>query len=244
MIMQILPMLSGGSGGGGVPGMGQVGKMGSSVLDMVRMIRAARELRELNETPRPNYEISPELQQSYNRAEQRAQMGFTPTQTQAFNQNLAGTLNADFANARNMAGGGLAQALTSRLMGQRLNALNRFASDDAAMQARNIAAADQQAGRMQSQRNLATGANINYRMNDERALGQAVQDNYMNFRNQLAGEAAMQSGYGGGYGGSGFGMGGFGGGNVPQGYNTNAMKSAASKAMQTPLPDYGMGNIG
>lgn len=191
LIMQILPMLSGGSGGGSMPGMGQIGKMGGQTLDMIRMIRAMRELKELQQTPRPNYEISPELQGSFNRAEQRAQMGFTPTQTQAFNQNLSQTLNADFANARNMSGGGLAQALMSRLMGNRLNALNRFAADDAAMQARNIAAADQAAARMQSQRNLATGANINYRMNDERALGQAVQDNYMNFRNSLGAEAAL-----------------------------------------------------
>lgn len=194
LLMQILPMLSGNGGGGGIPGMGQFQKMAGSGLDMLRFIRAMRELKELQNKPRPNYEISPELQKSYNRAESRAGMGFTPTQTQQFNQNLSSTLNADFVNSRNMGGGSLAQALMGNMLGRRLGAINRFASDDATRQAANIAYADQMGNRIQGQRNMRTGQEIGYRMNDERALGQAAQDSYMNFRNTLGSEAAMDDG--------------------------------------------------
>jgi len=150
-LLQFLPYLTGGKKQEGGFLSQNIGTMGlgalQSTIGLINMMKLGRERI-------PNYEIAPEQQQAYNLAQRRSQFGFMPQQIGAFNQNLAQAQATDFYNARNMAGGGLAQALSGAMAGRRLGSLNQFAGQDAAQQERNISSLYGQAGQMQRQRNL------------------------------------------------------------------------------------------
>lgn len=211
MIMQLLGLgATGGASAAGTAGVGLI----QSVLGLINS-------RKLANTPRPEYQTNPEIMQSANRAEQRAQYGFAPTQTAAFENNLGRAMNTDFANSRNMAGGGLAQALTGRQTGQRLNSLNQFASDDASRMQSNIQYSDSLRKYLQSQSNMQQQQKIAYRMNDERNTGATLSEGLKNVgtaanaygllgggQKQVGGQGSPMPGSGQSYG---FGGGGFGG---------------------------------
>lgn len=129
---------------------------GTLGLGAIQTVGGLIGLSKLKRQPVPQYGITPELQQAYNLAEQRSRMGFTPTQTAAFEQQMARSQAADYKNAIAMGGGGLAQAIAGGLGGQRLQALNRFAAQDAAQQAANIGQYYGLTNQMTGQRNLMT----------------------------------------------------------------------------------------
>lgn len=188
LLQNLLPLLSGVGQSGGSFASQNAGTMGLGILQtvpsLINLIRLSRE-------ERPNYQIAPEQQQAYNLAQRRSQFGFMPQQIGAFNQNLAQAQNTDYYNARNMAGGGLAQAIAGGLMGRRLNSLNQFAAQDAAQQERNIGAFYGQAGQMQRQRNLATQQDINYRMAKEQAAGQGLRAGLTNIASGVNANQAL-----------------------------------------------------
>ena len=169
--------LMGGAMKYGLPSIGTFG------LGAVQTIASYLALKKLQRQERPNYAISPEMQQAYNLSEQRSKFGFTPTQIANYEQNLARAQSADFYNARNMGGGGLAQALSGRGAGQRLSSLNQFAGQDAAQQAANIGQYYGMAGQMQGQRNRIASQDIAYRMAQEQALGQSLKAGTTNLAN-------------------------------------------------------------
>lgn len=187
-VAQLLPFLSGSQKQEGGFMSQSAGTMGLGILQtvpsLINLIRLSRE-------ERPNYQIAPEQQQAYNLAQRRSQFGFMPQQIGAFNQNIAQAQATDFYNARNMAGGGLAQAIAGGLMGRRLNALNQFAAQDAAQQERNIGALYGQAGQMQRQRNLATQQDIAYRMAQEQAAGQGLRSGLTNIASGINANQAL-----------------------------------------------------
>jgi hypothetical protein len=193
-VAQLLPFLSGGKKQEGGFLSQNAGTMGLGLLQtvpsLINLIKLSRE-------QRPNYQIAPEQQQAYNLAQRRSQFGFMPQQIGAFNQNLAAAQNTDFYNARNMAGGGLAQALSGAMMGRRLGSLNQFAAQDAAQQERNISALYGQAGQMQRQRNLATQQDIAYRMAKEQAAGQGLKAGLTNIASGINANQALGLGFGG-----------------------------------------------
>jgi hypothetical protein len=205
MIMQLLGM-----GGGAQMGTAAVGGI-QSILGLINAVK-------LNRTPRPEYQTLPQITQSANRAEQRAQYGFSPTQTAAFQGNLGKYMNADYTNSRNMAGGNLAQVLVGRQAGQRLNSLNQFASDDANRMQSNIQYSDSLRRFLQGENNRQTGQKIDYRMKDEAGTAAMLSSGL----NNLGSFANSTSALGGGGGQqtpisqpqqpqNGFGTGGFGG---------------------------------
>lgn len=213
MIMQLLGM-----GGGAQMGTAAVGGI-QSILGLINAIK-------LNRTPRPEYQTLPEVTQSANRAEQRAQYGFSPTQTAAFQGNLGKAFNTDYANSRNMAGGNLAQALVGRQSGQRLGALNQFASDDANRMQSNIQYSDSLRRFLQGENNRQTGQKIDYRMKDEAATGAMLSSGLNNL-----GSAANSM----------YAMGGGGGGqqqapqsSAPAGFGTNGLGYPQGSSMPTP----------
>jgi hypothetical protein len=112
-----------------------------------------------------------EVKDSSTRSGQRAQYGFAPTQVANFQSNLNNVIGSDFRNARDMSGGGLAQAINAKGMGQRLRSVNQFAADDANQMQRNIQYDDSNKRFLQGEDNRQTAQKIDYRMQDERATG-------------------------------------------------------------------------
>lgn len=179
---QFMPMMMNvlGAGSKFVPGGFGAAALGTGILGAVQTIGSLINRRKLMREPRPQYEIAPEMQQAYNLAEQRSRFGFTPQQTAAFEQQMARSQAADYANAVRMGGGGLAQAVAGGLGGQRLQALNRFAAQDAAQQAANIGQFYGMAGQMQAQRNRMRQQEISTRMQEETGVAKGLSSGLTN----------------------------------------------------------------
>ena len=175
-----------GMAGGQGAGTAAVGGI-QSILGLINAVK-------LNRTPRPEYETQVGVLQSADRAEKRAQYGFSPTQTAAFQGNLGKAINSDYANSRNMAGGGLAQALVGQKSGQRLSALNQFASDDATKMQGNIQYSDSLRKFLQGESNRQQGQKIAYRMNDERQTGAMLSSGLNNLGSGINANQALAAG--------------------------------------------------
>ena len=207
--------------------------MGTMALGAVQTYMGMKGLRELNKQERPNYTVSPEMAYSQNRSFMNSKYGFTPQQTGNFNQQVGRSLVGDFRNQVNMGGGNLAQALMSRGGVQRLNAFNQFANQDASLLNQNIRYNDQMNANVQNQLNRRVGQNVNYRMSDERAVGQSLQSGLTNI---ASGMNSVGSNAGGG------GQGGQGGG---QDYNQLLSELSRYKTLESTrfVPPQGSGII-
>lgn len=143
-------------------------------------IQARKGLKAYGKETRPNYEVTPEQQKSYARAEQMATGGYTAQEEGAFKQNLASQRTGTFRAATDSFGGNVGQALNSALQSQNIGALNQFSAQDAALHRQNIQYADQLGEQITGQKNLATGQNIqDYQMRGAAlaALGQSAAGN-------------------------------------------------------------------
>jgi hypothetical protein len=138
------------------------------------------QLNKLSKTPLPEYKASAATLAANQRAQQNAQMGYTPSQIAAYKANLGTALNTQFANQRNLAGGNLAGALGARGTAQKLQSLNQFAASDADRQMGNIRYADEQTAGLQRMQNMNTEAAMRRRLMTEQALGAAVQQGTVN----------------------------------------------------------------
>jgi len=138
------------------------------------------QLNKLSKTPLPEYKATAATLAANQRAQQNAQMGYTPSQAAAYKANLGTALNTQFANQRNLAGGNLAGALGARGTAQKLQALNQFAASDADRQMGNIRYADEQTAGLQRMQNMNTEAAMRRRLMTEQALGAAVQQGTVN----------------------------------------------------------------
>ena len=138
------------------------------------------QLNKLSKTPLPEYKASAATLAANQRAQQNAQMGYTPSQIAAYKANLGTALNTQFANQRNLAGGNLAGALGARGTAQKLQSLNQFAASDADRQMQNIRYADEQTAGLQRMQNMNTEAAMRRRLMTEQALGAAVQQGTVN----------------------------------------------------------------
>lgn len=143
------------------------------------------QLNKLSKTPVPEYKASAGTLAANQRAQQNAQMGYTPSQIAAYKANLGTALNTQLANQRNLAGGNLAGALGARGSMQKFMAMNQFAASDADRQQQNIRYADEQTGKLQNLQNMNTEAALRRRMMTEQALGQAVQQGTTNMANSF-----------------------------------------------------------
>jgi hypothetical protein len=148
---------------------------GRAISGAVRQRKANQALEELQNQPMAQYTVSPELQGAYDQAQQMSQRGFTGGEMTGYQSNLAQANNAQYQQARNMAGSSLAGAIGAAIQSQNIGALNQLATSDAEIRRRNIAQANQLAGDIQQQENLNTGAQRQYRIMQEQAFGQAAQ---------------------------------------------------------------------
>jgi hypothetical protein len=201
MLTNLLGPMFGGSNsqtssqGGLLSGIGSLGVgLAQGIPSLINMVK-------LNRIERPEYQTLQGVENAVNRAEQRAQYGFAPTQVANFQSNLGNVLQSDFRNARDMSGGGLAQAINSKGMGQRLRSVNQFAADDATQMQRNIQDAFSAQRFAQGEKNRQTAQKIDYRMQDERATGATLGSSLGNVGSYFNQNAALGN----------FGKGGFGG---------------------------------
>lgn len=160
----------------------------------IRAYKAHKAQKELQKQERPNYSISPEMQNAYQRAEGMTSRGFTGAEEAAFKANLGQSTNTAYRQAMDQSGGGMSQAVLGGLNARNVGALNQFAGQDAALRRDNIRYSDSLAGQLQGQTNLATGEDIRYRLMMEQAYGQAVQQNVNQAQSSLNYGGAMASG--------------------------------------------------
>jgi hypothetical protein len=171
--------------GGLASGIGTLGVgLAQGIPSLINMVK-------LNRIERPEYQTLQGVENAVNRAEQRAQYGFSPTQVANFQSNLGNVLQSDFRNARDMSGGGLAQAINSRGIGQRLRSVNQFAADDATQMQRNIQDAFNAQRFAQGEKNRQTAQKIDYRMRDEGSTGATLGSSFGNVGSYFNQNAAL-----------------------------------------------------
>ena len=134
----------------------------------------------LSATPLPKYKVSDEINSIYGQAASEAAnpMGFSGAEKNAFNQNIAQNYNTQFYNAVNRTGGQTGRFANAVLSGNNINAMNTFASNDAALARQNrMAALSRQMSAARDINNVGlqnTQADIQRRLMTEQNLGGAV----------------------------------------------------------------------
>jgi len=134
---------------------------------------------------RPSFSITPEQDKSYKRAEREALFGFSPEETNAFQQRIARRNNTIFNRGLAIGGGGVSQAINAAVMAGELGAEMDFASQGARLRRDKIRYADQRGDVISNQRNRDTQERISYRNAVEQALGRAKSDGMLNFSEAL-----------------------------------------------------------
>lgn len=193
-LMSILPFLTGAAKGGGSFLSQNAGTMG---LGLLQTVPSLINLIKMSRQERPNYTVGPEQQRAYNLAQRRSQFGFMPQQIGAFNQNLAAAQNADFYNARNMAGGGLAQALSGAMAGRRLGSLNQFAAQDVQENRQSVRDLFGETRGIVSQQNLGKREDIGDYDRKMTALGRSLSSGLTNMASAINANQALGLGFGG-----------------------------------------------
>ena len=114
-------------------GLGAVSQGIGALNSYLDQREAEKQLAKLSSTPLPRYSTNPAISRIYGGAMRGVAQpqGFTGGQRAAFNQDIAQGLNAQYNNARSMGGGSLSRAISGSLAGNRLNAYNQMASQDA-----------------------------------------------------------------------------------------------------------------
>jgi len=162
-----------------------IAAVASLALGGIQTIASHNALKRLNKQPLANYDITPEQQRSYDRAESMARNGYTQEEENAYMQNLSRSNNANYRKAMAYGGNSLAGAIGAGLNYSNLGALNSFASSDAQLKRQNIRYADQMGAAISTQRNRNTALQIQRRDAQERALGQAMQAGISNMVGSL-----------------------------------------------------------
>ena len=181
---------------------------------------AQGQLDALNKQALPRYSVNPAVSRIYGGAMRGVAQpqGFTGGQRAMYNQDIAQGINAQYNNARSMGGGSLSRAISGSLAGNRLNAYNQMAGQDAqlARQYQNAAYSRMlgAANTMQGVQNQNTNLDVNRRLRQEESLGQAIssqRDYRRGMLDQLGSELGTyaMSGAMGGQGGDGTGTGGY-----------------------------------
>jgi hypothetical protein len=117
-------------------------------------------------------------------ARKRAEYGFSPEELAARQQQVSQAQRTAYQRGRESGMGGQSQAMLAALGSQRLGALNEMAITDARLREQKAQYADTAqrslAQQYQSLANQQTAQDINYRLMQERAYGQAMQQGLEN----------------------------------------------------------------
>ena len=162
----------------GVAGAGLVIK-GVGAYSQAR--KAKKGLEALGQQPYPEYQVSPELQGAYSRAQGMAKQGFSAEETAARNQDVARSQTAQARSAVDMGGGNMARTINAGLQGSQIQGINQFAAQGAQLKRQNIRYADDLASALQQQKNIGTQAAIQKRVGLEQAYGGSLAQANENF---------------------------------------------------------------
>jgi len=111
----------------------------------------------LNSLVKPQgYNITPEQQQSYGRAQKDAMSGYSAQERAAYLSNMASRNNAGYSRALKFGGNGLAGAIQAGVNYGNSKALNDFAANDAQLRRSNVRYADSRGDVISGQRNRDT----------------------------------------------------------------------------------------
>jgi len=158
----------------------------------------------------PQYELTAGMKGSISDADARRGMGFTPEQTQAYQNRIARGNNTGYQRAVDMAPS-MAGAITAGINFNNAQRQLDFAVKDAEMQARNIQRSDSLRKEGQNISNMNTNVKINNLARARQSFGQAAQTG---INNAITGMTML---------GSGAGKGNKTTAGTPQAENTNAM---------------------
>jgi hypothetical protein len=183
----MLPLVAAGLVSAGIKG----------VTGVIQASQAGKQLKNLSKTPIDEYSVSPELQNSYSRAEAMANQGFAPEEKAAFQQGVGRQQAGAFQNAVDQSGGNLSSAIGAALKSQNIGVQSDFAAQGSRLKSQHMQYADELAGRIQSQKNLMTEAKRQRRTMLEQAYGSAKKQGIENITGALTG-AAQIAGFGGG----------------------------------------------
>jgi len=173
-------------------GLGALSQGAGALFSYFNQRDAQRQLDALNKQPLPRYSVNPAVSRIYGGAMRGVAQpqGFTGGQRAMYNQDIAQGLNAQYNNARSMGGGSLSRAISGSLAGNRLNAYNQMAGQDAqlARQYQNAAYSRMlgAANTMQGIQNQNTAVDVNRRLQQEQLLGNAISSNRDYRRNMLS----------------------------------------------------------
>jgi hypothetical protein len=143
--------------------------IGSLLLAAPQMVLGFKQMKALSKVPRPNYEVSKELQASYDRAETMAQRGFTPEEEAAARATQSGAFAGQIRGGIARTGGSMAGALNV-IAGSSQNDFNLgFASRSAGLRRQNIQYADQLMGKIDRVRMMRQELDIQRRQAQEDA---------------------------------------------------------------------------
>lgn len=131
------------------------------------------------------YEVTPEQQHSYDRAEKLAMNGYSPEEKAAFAQNMAQQSNAGYRRAMAFGGNNLAGAIQAGINYGNTGALTNFAAQDAALKRQNIHYADSVGNQITQQKNKNTSLNWQNYNTEAQAYGHALKSSKENFFNSL-----------------------------------------------------------
>jgi hypothetical protein len=168
-----------------------LGMVGSAIpqyfLGRKQEREAKKALEELQKTPMAKYKPTTELEKTKKDTEiarERARYGFSAEELAARQQQVAQSQRTALEAAKATGLGGQSQAMLAALGSQRLAALNEMAITDARLREQKAQYADTKqaslAQQYQSLANQQTAADINYRLMQERAYGQALQQGLEN----------------------------------------------------------------
>jgi len=129
----------------------------------------------LNSLVKPQgYNITPEQQQSYGRAQKDAMSGYSAQERAAYLSNMASRNNAGYSRALKFGGNGLAGAIQAGVNYGNSKALNDFAANDAQLRRSNVRYADSRGDVISTQRNRDTQMKNQEYNQAANAYGQAI----------------------------------------------------------------------
>jgi hypothetical protein len=165
--------------------------IGSLLLAAPQMVLGFKQMKELSKTPRPTYEVSKELQASYDRAETMAQRGFTPEEEAAARSAQSGAFAGQIRGGIARTGGSMGGALNV-IAGASQNDFNfGLASKSAGLRRANIQYADQLMGKIDRVQMMRQELDIQRRQAAENAAADLFRTGMENF--QEGGDAMYDS---------------------------------------------------
>lgn len=162
-----------------------------ALLGAYQTYQSTKALKELSKEEYPEFQISPELQGAYSRAQEMSKRGFSAEEQADFQQRMGRQQAGAFRQATEMGGGNLARAISAGLGAQNIGAVNQFAAQGAQLKRQNIRYADDLARALQTQKNMATQQKIARRQQLEQAYGWALQAGLSNIAGSISGVGSM-----------------------------------------------------